>query len=495
MSTGKRKSVVLVDPVKLSHREGFERIGVGTYYSGTSIGIRDPLGLEYVAAALEGRGYRCTLLMQGEMSDGRLCAEIVQAEPLAVGFSLWSYNVEHVKGLAAMVKKRMKDVYIIVGGYHPTFQPGIVQDENIDFAVTGEGEGPACDLLDCLSRGGDLKKVKGIAFQSLRSGDIIVNAPADRLEFASLPWPLRSREICNLSKITGLTYFPPSRQRSPLQVSYSRGCPHRCDFCPSGRFWRQRVSYRDPGDTAREIDWLNREFGTNYVYFSDLTFNCHREKVRQLCRAMIAAGLPGRVKWSAMAKIDPDGETLQEMKEAGCGRLAFGVEVFGADAARTLKPWQDLASIEQTLQAAANLGIITRCFLLTGFPEETEEDCREMETYLRQLPIDNIRLAFVSPFPGTKLYERYRESVSGDWSRYTGEYPILPNAGIPGSRWVEIRKELIRSFYNSPEYIERAIKKVRRFPYLKESFEEFLETYLLRSGILDDGAYARFKRG
>lgn len=130
-----------------------------------------------------------------------------------------------------------------------------------------------------------------------------------------------------------------------------------------------------------------------------------------------------------------------------------------------------------------------------GFPFETKEYYENLLANLKLLPIDNIRLAFVVPFAGTSLYEEYKGLLSKDYTLYTGEYPLLPVEHMTSEELIEMRKKIIKEFYNSDEYIERVIKKVKRNPELCSSFSYFFIRNLHTEGILSDASLKKFLHG
>jgi len=455
---------------------------LGTGTSGTSLALRDALGLEYVASYLESKGYSTKVMVQGELSDEELVSSILKFEPKYVGFECLSYNVPRLLAIVQEIKRRNSMVKVVVGGYHATGDGNIVSEEGVDFAVMGEGEGIFVDLIEQLENGGNLRDIKGVAFKD--NGSVLINPPRrERLEFASFPWPKREKEIMNWSRISGLTYPAAPDQVAAVQVLYSRGCPFNCYFCPSGFLWRNQISYRPPSDLVSELFDLNAKFGTNYVYFADLIFNLIDERVRDLCEEMIRRRPP--VRWNAMLRVGTKPETFDLMKEAGCSRVAIGVELLDDPLLKQVKgPRQNLDMIRKDFDHADSIGLINRSFLLMGFPWEKKEYYQTMLEILLTLPIDNIRLAFVVPFVGTDYHQQWSQHmVDKNPEHLTGEWPLFAPDGLSSEEQVKLRTWMVRSFYTSKEYTERVRRKVKRFPYLKRAFQYFFTDQLIPSGL------------
>ena len=102
---------------------------------------------------------------------------------------------------------------------------------------------------------------------------------------------------------------------------------------------------------------------------------------------------------------------------------------------------------------------------------------------LRSLPIDDPRLTFATPFPGTVLWKKYKdELLTDDFSRFTTEEPIIISEHFSPEKYCEIRKRLLRDLVRSREYQTHRKNKVQRFPYLREPYERLM-AFFEREGI------------
>ena len=127
---------------------------------------------------------------------------------------------------------------------------------------------------------------------------------------------------------------------------------------------------------------------------------------------------------------------------------------------------------------------------MIGHPDETMTYYSQLKKFLRRLGPDEVRLSFLTPFPGTPLWANYRrESVctSIGYEDYTTFRPILQHPLFSEKELQEIRKEILIDYYFSDAYMNRVNCKIDRFPYLSLSFDEFMEeTYSqLRGGIVE----------
>src|SRR6188508_3245902 len=100
-----RMNVLLLRPVPAN-----ERFGLGPFFR------IEPLGMEYIAAALEARGHRVTL---ADLRFSRsLAAQIREARPALVGIAaMHALETDEVIALAQHVRALSPGVPILVGGY------------------------------------------------------------------------------------------------------------------------------------------------------------------------------------------------------------------------------------------------------------------------------------------------------------------------------------------------------------------------------------------
>ena len=141
------------------------------------------------------------------------------------------------------------------------------------------------------------------------------------------------------------------------------------------------------------------------VYFVDDVFTVHKKRVKKLLKIMIKQNLG--MKWKCEARADHlDDEICELMAEAGCERVKIGVES-GSD--RILKQIKKLETREEMLIGAKMLkkaGVPFSCYLMAGFPGETDEDVKQTIDFAKQVEADYYSLSVLAPYYGTELYDQ-----------------------------------------------------------------------------------------
>lgn len=447
----------------------------GTFLRHSSI---ESLAVGYLGAIAQAEGLEVKLIQQQDKSDQDVFNEIVDFSPGLVGFSAMTYNYPASLSLAERIKQNDPSTLTIFGGYHPSFHPEIVQEKAIDFAIIGEGELTFKELLNELNKPKqNYGEIKGLAWFD---EELLVNESRERISnLDSLPNPLRDPDLLKECRISGLNYPPLSRQKSVAQVQYSRGCPHNCIFCSSPLMFGNKVFYRNPEKVVQEMQDIIEKCGTNYFYFADLSFNLSKQRIVSLCDEIRKSRM--KVNWFCMCRPDNfNKDVLQVMKEAGCSRIGFGIDALSDKTLSMIKPGQNV-SMEKThhiLKLANALGIIVRTFVIIGYPWESKKDMDDSIETLKTLPIDELRVGLLTPLPGSAIYYEFKTQgliLTDDLSRYTTEEYIIKHPELSPADMAAFRDRIFKEFYQSKEYKKRTQAKLRKFPHLQQSYDEFFD--------------------
>jgi len=452
----------------------------------------EPLALEYIQSALEQVGVSSTIYY-GLIDEETLLNEVLEESLIAVCFSVYTYQYSYCLQLASKIKSLFKNLgkkppVIIFGGYHPSAAPKeVVENKEVDIVVKGEGEFTLQELIGALISNSCLSDIRGIWYKD-SLGKIIENKPRDICQNPDmLPLPKRKREVLSNARQHQIAYPAPSQQKNIAQVLYSRGCPYACVFCSSVSVWNKKVAWRSPEKVVDEIEYLHNEFGTNLVYFPDLTFNLNRKKVFEFCNEFIKRNLP--IHWWGLFRLDRlDNEMLYMLKEANCVKLSIGLES-EADFSSKIKDNYSLNKLDykEILNTANDIGLIIKALLIIGFPEDTKEKIKNYNNFLKTLPIDEIRISFITPFPGTKIWNEYTRLYLPEkfnMDNFTTEEPVINHPSINKDELVSLQSNIVNDFYTDPKYIEHVKNKIKAHSYLRNSFLEYFE-FLINKGILN----------
>ena len=97
---------------------------------------------------------------------------------------------------------------------------------------------------------------------------------------------------------------------------------------------------------------------------------------------------------------------------------------------------------------------------------------------MKSLAVDEIRIGLLTPLPGSAIYEEFKKEgliLTNDFSKYTTDEYIIKHTDFSPEAMAEFREEMFREFYKSKEYEKRKQEKLKKYPYLKQSYDEFYE--------------------
>jgi radical SAM superfamily enzyme YgiQ (UPF0313 family) len=461
----KKLKVYLIEPLSISYSSRILTVTPNPNNFGSLLptGIWEPYSLECLGAYVkEVFPFLDIEILQDSVVNvsKKLLPKIKlkKYEKIIIGVSTYTYMFPEILSFLSNIKKFGK-VITVVGGYHPSgTEEEIVKYPQIDFVIVGEGEIPF------------LKLIQNILNESLPPDKILYSL--GKISMSQFPYPLRFKKYLMRAKSYPLAYPSPPEQRAPAMITYGRGCYFKCPFCASSLIWKSsKISFRSVEKVVNEIKYLKEKFGTNLLYWTDLAINNNKKKLIELLTEIVNS----KIKINSFGYVNQrlDEETCYLLKQSGFRRLGYGVETLKPNRLKQIKRFQNLERVKRALEIADGMGIITRAYLMIGFPDEEPKEIIELIDSALDLPIDQVRLGFFTPFVGTPLYEKCKNLLTEDWKRFTGDVPVFLHHIKYEDEWIKTRKMAIKKFYTSEKYRKRIENKIKRFPYLKNSFKFF----------------------
>lgn len=432
-------------------------------------GKAEPIGLEYLAGSLRQAGFETAFRSYNELEVWSPGHELRVSLFSAVTHEWPSVVVD-----AQAAKRRGNRT--IVGGYHVCgVWKGMVR-ESFDVVVVGEGESIIGTLVSNLLDKGDAP--------SVTHPDLFVRTDAFE-EIDTLPHPVRDVRFLDKYRLFDVMWPPPSMQRRTAIVLFSRGCTKDCGFCSSKTVWGTRVRLRSVDSIVGELKDLKQQFDTNTIVIIDQSFGQDTQWSLDVCKGIQEAKLG--MNWYHQSNLTIEKDVIMAMANAGCTKIGFGVEGLSPTAAKKVKPVHphDFGYINDLFDYCTSLGLFVKAYLMLGFPWETEDVISEYFEWLPQLRASQVRLCYMTPFPGTAYWERYSDQlISEDWSDFdTEQIPVVRNSSISVGRYAQVHRDLFHAFYGSEEYAQGVEKMIGRFPRYSQSYYEFCK-YLSLHGMI-----------
>jgi pyruvate-formate lyase-activating enzyme len=157
---------------------------------------------------------------------------------------------------------------------------------------------------------------------------------------------------------------------------YSKGCPAKCTFCFNPDYHKSSHRVRSTEHVVEEIEYLIKNHGVDGIYFADEYWVPEKETMHKFFSLIKEKNLD--FKWGVQTRLgvlDPD--DLQNMYNAGCRWILFGVESGCKDRIKEIKKGIDLDKIKDTFAVCRNIGITTQSAFIIGYPDETEDEVKQ----------------------------------------------------------------------------------------------------------------------
>jgi len=427
-------------------------------------GAYPPLGLMYVAAHAEHNTDHEIKILDTQVEGydyEQIRQYITDFAPDVVGIQAMTFTLIDVIKTARIVKEINPDIHLSLGGPHCNIFPEeTLSIEAVDSIVMNEGEIPFTELLNCLSRGGDLSEVCGIGYKE-KDGTIRFTPKVSLLaDLDVLPFP--ARHLLPVDKYYSVLskYFPVTTMMT------SRGCPYQCTFCDRPYLGKE-FRYRSALNVVDEMEECLVKYGIKEINIYDDTFSIHKQRVHEICNEIVRRELP--VKWDIRTSVNAvDDKLIANLARAGCQRIHYGVESGNPDIQVKIKKFLDLDRVEHAVKVTRDLGMETLGYFMIGSPSETREQMEQTIDFARKIGVDYAHISIHTPFPATESYRLGFEL--GLYSEdFWKEFAKDPRPDFVPNVWDEVlsREELIemmnhfyRRFYMNPRYIIRRLLNV-----------------------------------
>ena len=312
----------------------------------------------------------------------------VKADLVAITFH--TPTAPHVYAMSERI--RLMGIPVVVGGPHVTLMPDEAQ-MHADVVFVGEAETIWPQFLREFETGDYRKRYHSAEPPSLNSV------------------PMARKDLFHRRDHTAGVLFA------------TRGCSYRCDFCTLAVMYPSQVRQRPISEVAEEYG----SFRGKVVVLWDDNIACDLKYAKALFRALT----PHRKWWSSQASIQAaqDEEFLELAAKSGCKQLFLGLESISQDSVNDVhKGFNRVTDYMSAIQRIHSFGIAVQAGLVFGFDHDTPHIFRETVDFLEATGVQNATFNILTPFPGTRLYERFQAEgriLTRDWSKYNGRADVV----------------------------------------------------------------------
>lgn len=386
-----------------------------------------PLGLAYLAGALEQAGARVKILDYVVYPYRRNALEAVLNEfkPHVAGATAVSMTFDHARRVLSDVKGIDPDILTVMGGPHVTFcaQETLETFTDLDAVVIGEGEETLVELINALETARNLDTVSGIAYRA--GSKVTTTSKRKRIKnLDALPFPARHLLPLGRYRTLGM----------PISMTTSRGCPYKCIFCVGRKMGGSRVRYHSAERVATELQYL-ADLKFHQINIADDLFTANDDHCLAICEEILKRKL--EINWTSFTRVDTVSEKLlSEMKAAGCTAVSFGIESANPAILKTIKKGISVEQVRNAVRICRRVGIRPYASFLLGLPGETPQTIKETVEFATNLQQEGLAYGFhiLAPFPGTEVRaqsDRFGIRIlTDDWSRYDANRAVIETESV-----------------------------------------------------------------
>ncbi len=287
-----------------------------------------------------------------------------------VALTVETFTAKRAYEIAAEYRRR--GVPVVMGGMHPTLLPEEVAG-HADSVVTGDAESVW--------------------------GSIVADAAAGRL------LPRYDGGTCGVPQhgvrprrdlFEGKGYLPITL------TQFSRGCPYRCSYCATSRFFGATHRHRPVGEVVDEL----RAQGRRSVFFVDDNITADHDAAKELFAALI----PLRLHWVSQASLDmlADRELMDLMVRSGCLGHVIGFESLSDASLRAMRKGHNRAAAATgyagVVEQLRGHGLQTWAAFTLGHDSDTLASIRATADFAIASKFTFAAFNILMPYPGTPLH-------------------------------------------------------------------------------------------
>ncbi|MHA1380056.1 MAG: B12-binding domain-containing radical SAM protein [Candidatus Helarchaeota archaeon] len=316
-----------------------------------------------------------------------------------VGITCMTNMLKVTHNLCKIAKEN--DVKTVVGGFHPTLNPDMIKEPNIDYIVRGEGEFTFSELVNGL----EPREIMGLSYKENHgsNGGYHHNEPRAFIpNLDILPYPRKDL----------VDYSPYHYLWVPADVvETSRGCPFDCTFCCVTRFYCRTYRTKTPMRVIKELMLVPQS--QKLVFFVDDNFTLDHKRIKSLCRLIRKYGINKRMMFVCQTRVDDivkDPEMIHEMAKSGFICFFIGFESLKQMSLNNMNKQISLSQSKKAVRICHDNGIMIFGSFIVGNIGDTREDTLKTFYMMKELKIDFMMTNPLTPFPGTKLWENAIEN-------------------------------------------------------------------------------------
>ena len=418
-----------------------------------------PFWLAYAVGTLEEAGHDVVFhdCPATDITRKQLLTKLIENNPSMIVLDTSTPSIYSDLAVSKEIAEILPDSSIFLVGTHVSAKPEevLLSSPYITGIAVAEYDHTLVDVANSLEQNTDIEKVPGLWITT--SGKPLFTGKREFIQdLDSLPL------LADVYKkhLKPENYFFAAARYPSVMLITSRGCPFKCSYC----VWPQVLhggTYRSRSadNVASEFMKVQEYFPqVQEIVFEDDTFSVDSKRVTEVSKALIARG--SKLPWTANTRANLSLEAMKTMRNAGCRMIIVGYES-GSQA--ILNGVKKGTTVEQNLGfalRAKKAGLLVHGCFMAGNPGETPESLEATLAMAIKLKPDTAQFFPIMAYPGTRLYEQYRQSGNlttedyNNWLTKDGLHNcVVDLPGLTSQDLVNWCTYARKKFYLRPSYL------------------------------------------
>ncbi|MBI4569963.1 MAG: radical SAM protein [Planctomycetes bacterium] len=335
-------------------------------------------------------------------TDG-LAAHLGGPPPDLLAFSCYAWSAPFFFDYIDALPAHGRPVVAVGGPATNRCEGAVLADHpNVDYVVSGAGEGPMATLVEAMMEARDPRRVAGVSNVWSRDDQGRCRSPA---------WAASARRPAGVSDgpDTADDYRAPMlsgllEPRRFMTFTTLRGCAARCGYC---NWWHSHVRAVPREAAVAELRWARDHPAVRGLFVTDYAVNALPGRVEEVVSIVEESGFAGELF------LYLDHERLQQvdveaLRRVNVGRLGFGLQSLAADPSILQRRSPDLDVLKRAVDMASALRMPSVEIIL-GLPGDTLDTLGQLYALLNTIPV-TVTAFHLWLLPGSAL-DHHRERL------------------------------------------------------------------------------------
>ncbi len=355
-----------------------------------------------------------------------------------VAFSCYIWNIEYIKSVCTLLKEKRPSMIIILGGPEVTYdQEYFINNYDIDYVISGEGEDVFPKLIEAIETNGDVN-LCGVSYKGHISNEI---ACVDLKLVESLDSPYQ------------LECDKPHLSKRILYFESSRGCPFQCQYCLSSL--EKGLRYFSEDYLIKQLDYICHS-DVKTIKFLDRSFNSnvkHAIMILDYIFKNYSEGQQYQFEINADVLQQPIIDFIKENAPKNLLRFEVGIQSTYEPTNISVKRRQNFKRLSEVVMELMEDGKVDlHLDLIAGLPHESYDRFKKSFDDVFAFRAKELQLGFLKMLRGTSL-----RNNADEWGYTYDEnspYEMIQNdvLSIQDVKNIHIAEDMLEKYWNSGRF-------------------------------------------